>query len=472
MTDRHGPNKQSAEPKTVTERTDRAIDIPANDLTRRSFLRTSALGGLAAGVTSVSLATGCGDGEYESSHPTASSSQFIQNTTQTAATSQSSGSGIQRRVVLGKSGLEVPDISFGSFALEHEHEEDLVRYAFDQGITHFDTAEGYNEGRAEKVIGNALRGQRDKATITSKFWATPEHDADHQMRILERSLRALQTDYIDLYMNHAVNDVARVASEEWQRFTDKAKQQGKIRTVGMSGHAARLSDCLEYVLDHNLVDVVLVAYSFAQQPSFKDSVKQYLNEWVPSLDIVSSNQRLPEILERAHGQGVGVMAMKTLKGARMNDMRPFEGPGRTFAQSAFRWVLSEPSVDGLVVTMTSPEMIDEYVAASGSGAPDGQDLALLARYAAINAGTSCLIGCGDCLDSCPASVPIADVMRMRMYDLDYGQPTIAAREYAGLDIDASACLGCSGEPCATACSSGLAIPDLTRDTALRLGRTA
>ena len=105
MTARHGPNKIPAEPQATTKPTDRAIDIPANDLTRRSFLRTSALGGLAAGATGVSLATGCGDREAESSCPTDSSSQFIQNTTQTVATRQSSGSGIQHRVVLGKSGL-------------------------------------------------------------------------------------------------------------------------------------------------------------------------------------------------------------------------------------------------------------------------------------------------------------------------------------------------------------------------------
>ena len=60
-------------------------------------------------------------------------------------------------------------------------------------------------------------------------------------------------------------------------------------------------------------------------------------------------------MARAREKGVGVVAMKTLRGARLNDMRPYEGGGATFAQAAFRWVLSGPDVDALIVTMKSPD---------------------------------------------------------------------------------------------------------------------
>ena len=193
-----------------------------------------------------------------------------------------------------------------------------------------------------------------------------------------------------------------------------------------------------------------------------------MSDWLPSLDIVVNQAALPELLRRAHDDGIGVMVMKTLKGARLNDMRAFEAPGRTFAQSAFRWVLSDPSVDGLVVSMTDESQVDEYVEASGAEPPDLEDLALLARYLARNAETSCLIGCGDCLSSCPAGASISDIMRLRMYDVDYGLPQVAAREYTRLEHDANPCLTCSGAPCAGACPSGLAIADLTRDTHQRL----
>jgi hypothetical protein len=65
-------------------------------------------------------------------------------------------------------------------------------------------------------------------------------------------------------------------------------------------------------------------------------------------------------------------------------------------------------------------------------------------------------------------VPTADVMRMRMYAVDYGIPRTAAQEYARLPVDAAACLRCSGAACAGACSAGLSIVDWNRDTHRRL----
>lgn len=354
----------------------------------------------------------------------------------------------------------------GTFSLDQG--EDLVHHALARGITHFDTAESYADGRAEEVLGRALRGRRDGVTLTSKYSAAPSDSAERQMAVLEGSLRRLGTDRIDVYLNHAVNDVARLDSPEWQAFVERAKRQGKIRFAGLSGHAGRLGECLAHGLDAGLLDVVLVAYHFAQTPSYQQEVKKYLAGLSAAFDFVAPQPGLPPLLERAHAAGVGVMVMKTLRGARLNDMRPFESPGRTFAQAAFRWVLAEPAVDGLVVSMTSRAMIDEYVEASGSGPPDREDLALLARYESRHAGTICTIGCGDCLAACPAGVPIPDVMRMRMYAEDYGLPRAAAREYARLPVDATACLACSGEPCRGACPVGLPIADWNRAIHRRL----
>lgn len=374
---------------------------------------------------------------------------------------------IRKRSTLGKTGIEIPDISFGTFSLESD--EKLVLHALDRGVTHFDTAESYTEGRAEEVLGRALRGRRHEVTLTSKFWARADNTAAEQMKILETSLRRLGTDYIDVYLNHAVNEIERLDNPEWRTFAERAKREGKIRAIGMSGHSGRLVECLAHAVDEKLVDVVMVAYNFTQQPSYREQLKRYLQDLAASFDFVTTQPRLPEMIQRAHAAGVGVMVMKTLDGARINDMRPFEKGGRTYAQSAFRWVLSEAAVDGLVVTMTSPAMVDEYVEASGSGPPDLADLALLARYESRHASTTCVVGCGDCLDSCPAGVAISDVMRTRMYALDYGIPAIASREYAAIGIDATACLSCSGAPCATACPRGISIAEWNRETHRRLG---
>ena len=128
--------------------------------------------------------------------------------------------------------------------------------------------------------------------------------------------------------------------------------------------------------------------------------------------------------------------MKTLMGARINDMRPFESGGATFSQAAFRWVLSSPHVDGLVVSMTSFADIDEYVAASGSGPVGAADLRLLARYADLQGSRYCRHACNACEESCPSGVEISEVLRTRMYDVDYRDPVLARADYAALGTGA------------------------------------
>jgi predicted aldo/keto reductase-like oxidoreductase len=136
-------------------------------------------------------------------------------------------------------------------------------------------------------------------------------------------------------------------------------------------------------------------------------------------------------------------------------MRSFEKSGGTFAQAAFRWVLSHPHVDGLVVTMPDREKIDEYLGASGAKTIAAADPDLLIRYAGLQAGGYCRHGCGVCESSCPAGVAIGEVLRTRMYARDYGAVELARDEYARLGVGASACLSCSGQPCTGSCPYGL-----------------
>ena len=229
--------------------------------------------------------------------------------------------GVRRRAVLGRTGIEVPDIGFGASALSGD--EALVRHALARGITFFDTAEDYRGGASEETLGRALVGRRHEVVITSKTAARAGARRDELFEALEGSLRRLRTDYVDIYMNHAVNTPARLENPEWPEFVSRAKQQGKLRFSGMSGHGGRLVACLEAALEAELVDVVLVAHNFGQDPAFYE-------RFTRSFDYVARQPELPRVLRRAREQGVGVVAMKTLRGARLNDMRPYEGAGATF----------------------------------------------------------------------------------------------------------------------------------------------
>ena len=367
--------------------------------------------------------------------------------------------GIRRYVRLGRTEMKMSDISFGSASMA---DPAVVRHALARGINYFDTAESYRGGGSEEAIGTALKGRRDQVLIASKTKAGTGDTRADMMRSLEQSLKRLQTDRVDVYFNHSVNDVARMQNREWWEFTELAKRQGKIRFRGMSGHGSNLTRCLDYVIDNDLADVILVAYNFAQDPSFYDKLRHTFHWSAIQPD-------LPRVLDKARKKDIGVIAMKTLMGARLNDMRPYERPGATFSQAAFRWALSAPQVDALVVSMSTAGEIDEYVAASGSAQVSGNDMELLERYALLQSGRYCQSACNDCAGSCPQNVAIAEVLRTRMYDVDYGDTLLARTEYAALGKPAETCLTCTVQSCLNACTRGIPIAEYTRDAAKRLG---
>lgn len=358
---------------------------------------------------------------------------------------------IRRVVTLGRTGLRVSDIGFGSSRLSGD--ERLVAHALERGITYFDTAASYQGGASEETLGKALAGKRDQVVIASKVEAGAHDTWAALMTSLDGSLKRLRTDRIDIYLNHAVNDVARLRNPEWPELVSRAKQAGKIRFTGMSGHGGHLVECLDHAVANDQADIVLVGYNFGQDPGFFANLTK-------SLDLIAVQPELPRALAQAKTKNVGVVAMKTLRGARLNDLRPYEQGGATFAQAAFRWTLSSPNVDALVVTMTSVEQIDEYVAASGSGAPTRSDLALLARYEASNGQSQCRYGCGDCANACPVGVSLPDVLRARMYAEDYGAPELARAELWSLGGALAPCLSCAHRACTGACPHGLDVATL------------
>jgi predicted aldo/keto reductase-like oxidoreductase len=405
----------------------------AGGIDRRQFLK--------GGAAAVSLSTGLSAG-----------------LTALAAQASAEPARVRRFVKLGSTGLEISDVSFGSSRMT---DPDLPRYAFDRGVNYFDTAERYKGGRSEEAIGRGLKGVRDKVILASKTHCGTGTTQAELMEALEASLKRLQTDRVEIYFNHAVNGIDRLQNDAWYAFAEKAKEQGKIRFTGISGHGGRLVETLEHAVDGGLVDVVLCAHNFGQDPSL-------LQSFTKAFDFVAVQPGLPRVLEKARAKGIGVVAMKTLRGARLNDMRPYERPDGTFAQAALRWVLAGAAADALVISMNSRAEIDEYLGASGSGTLSAADRALLERHVALDAEGTCVQGCGVCENACPAGVPISEVLRTRMYDRGYRDLAYAREDYAKLALNASACATCTHTACAASCPAGLAIPEITRETHRRL----
>jgi len=179
---------------------------------------------------------------------------------------------------------------------------------------------------------------------------------------------------------------------------------------------------------------------------------------------------LTTIFRDAKEKGVGVVAMKTLKGAKHTALSDFTPTEReSFAQAALKWLLSNQNVSGLVVSINSLTHIDEYLHASGQPLQQA-DVDLLEKYDRLVANDYCRPGCGACLSSCPYAVPINDVLRYAMYYENYSQQRAGMEAYARIPAahNASQCVDCKA-PCQQACPFEIPIKEkmLRADRLLR-----
>src|SRR6201991_4045242 len=146
---------------------------------------------------------------------------------------------------LGRSGLVISEIAYGNWIthgsqIEEEQATACVKAALDVGITTFDTADVYAGGRAEAVMGRALKGERRAGLeiFTKVYWPTGPGRNDrglsrkHIMQSIDVSLGRLQTDYVDLYQAHRF-DYTTPLEETMQAFADVVRQ-GKALYIGVS----------------------------------------------------------------------------------------------------------------------------------------------------------------------------------------------------------------------------------------------
>jgi aryl-alcohol dehydrogenase-like predicted oxidoreductase len=156
--------------------------------------------------------------------------------------SSATSSPIPRRP-LGKTGVDVSILGIGGSHLGDVRDADeavkIVHEAIDAGVNFFDNAWEYHDGRSEEVLGRALDGKRDRVFLMTKV-CTHGRKADVAMTQLEDSLRRLGTDHLDLWQVHECvydNDPdLHFAAGGVVEALAKAKQQGKVRFVGFTGH--------------------------------------------------------------------------------------------------------------------------------------------------------------------------------------------------------------------------------------------
>jgi diketogulonate reductase-like aldo/keto reductase len=141
---------------------------------------------------------------------------------------------------LGKTGEKIPALGLGTWGIggfsypDYSNDElaiEIIRFAVEIGMNFIDTAEMYGAGHSEELVGEAIKGIRDKVFIATKVLPTNFRYED-VIKACERSLRRLKTSYIDLYQLHWPNP--SIPIEETMRAMERLANEGKIRYIGIS----------------------------------------------------------------------------------------------------------------------------------------------------------------------------------------------------------------------------------------------
>jgi predicted aldo/keto reductase-like oxidoreductase len=201
---------------------------------------------------------------------------------------------------LGKTGVMVSALGVGGFHLgsakDQNEVNEIVGSAIDAGVNFFDNAWEYHEGDSENRLGQALQGKRDQVVLMTKV-CTHGRGKDVAMRMLEDSLRRLMTDHLDVWQIHEVvyyNDPDLIFAPGGAiEALEQAKQQGKVRFVGFTGHK------------DPAIHLKMLSHDFPF-----DTIQMPLNCFDASFHSFEK-----QVLPEAQKRGIAVLGMKSLGGS-------------------------------------------------------------------------------------------------------------------------------------------------------------
>lgn len=364
----------------------------------------------------------------------------------------------------GKTGYKISQLGMGCMRLpfiddndltkgvDRERAYELIRYAVDNGINFFDTAQGYHAQTSEEILGEALEegGRRAKVKIATKhpFWQIPPKD--EVRRNLERTLKKLRTDHIDFFLMHGIGPGNWEAIQKNEIFAlfEQFKSEGLIKHISFSYHG--------------------------NWENFKEVVETY--PWEMCLVMQNMLDIDREVTEKgilhAHKHGVAVTIMEPLRGgglcyAPRAVAAVYDGYSvkRTPTEWAFRHLVNYPEVGSIVSGMSSMEQLKENLEIFSKedlkpNCLSAEEKAVIAkaRQAYDSIVTIPCTQCGYCMP-CPQNVDISRILglyndghRFEFFDQPRRSYMFARRGGRGVDK----CNGCG--VCVPKCPQEIDIP--------------
>ena len=341
--------------------------------------------------------------------------------------------------MLGRTGMRLPIVSMGVMNTDNPQ---LVRAALDAGYVFLDTAQGYQRGTNEAMLGEILKDRPRNSFVIATKASLPKDQAtggygpdateEAYTKKIDTSLKSLRLDYVDIYHHHGTWTREATLYEPIISALQKAKKAGKIRAIGVSTHRNEPA-VIDAATDSKIYDVVLTAYNFRQQHATD----------------------VQKAIAGAAGAGLGVVAMKSMGG----NVRGAYASGQIDARACIKWVLQDPNVHTVICGFTTFDQMTLDMSIL-------KDLTLTAaererlRKASVDAGLYCQ-GCGVCVGQCAQALPLPDLMRAHMYLYGYRNLVAAQDLVLSLALPRDVCGDCSA--CSVGCTNRWNLRERVRD---------
>ena len=341
---------------------------------------------------------------------------------------------------LGKTGMKVPVISFGVMRADNPN---LCKAAYEKGIKLFDTANGYQNGNNETMLGNLLKDYpRNSFYLATKVKPvgvdregkpSAQTTSEEFLARFNTSLSRLKMDYVDILYIHDIRNPEMLEYKPIINTVKQLKKEGKIKFMGFSTHANE-PVVIDAAASMDTWDVILTSYNFKQT---------YINE-------------LNNAIKKANQAGIGIVAMKTLAGGGFLDKEKTKPLNTT---AAIKWVLSNPDVTTTIPGMTDFDQLDLNVKILADLSMTDQEKKDL-LIASSEKGLYCT-GCTKCLALCPMKLPVPDLMRAYMYAYGYSNPAMAYSLLGELGTNDNPCKDCGS--CQVKCTRNFNIREKIAD---------